>query len=105
MNTMHEVETTCDEYGMKAGGVLSNLEKFDTLCGLCLAHLLLSAAEDTTRPLQGKDTSVQKVLSAVNLLKEYLDRQRRDASFDKFYNAPAALADGLELGKPTLPRY
>ena len=55
--------------------------------------------------LQRKNTSVQEALSAVNLLKQYLNRQRTYAFFDKFYNATAALADDLEIGKPTLPWY
>ena len=42
MDTMCEVnETTRDEYGLKAGGVLAALENFSTLFGLRLGHLLL----------------------------------------------------------------
>jgi len=45
---MHEVnETTRDEYGLKAGGILAALENFSTLFGLRLGHLLFAAAEET----------------------------------------------------------
>ncbi len=42
METMDEVNrTTHDEYGFGAGGVLTTLEKFETLFGLKLSYLLL----------------------------------------------------------------
>ena len=46
--------TTHDNYGLKAGGVLASLEKFETLFGLKLAHLLFGAAEETSKVLQEK---------------------------------------------------
>lgn len=68
MNTMEEVnQTTSDDYGLKAGGELSSLQKFGTLFGLRLAHLLFSAAEETSKFLQGKDTNVQEALSSGNV--------------------------------------
>ena len=38
-------ETGCDEYAVKAGGHLASMEKFSTLFGLRLSHLLFSATE------------------------------------------------------------
>ena len=55
MDTMQEInESTTDEYGLKAGSVLSTLEKFETLFGLRLSKRLFSAAE-ISKALQGKD--------------------------------------------------
>ena len=43
---MEEINhTTHDEYGLKAGGILSLLEKFDMLFGLKLGYLVFGASE------------------------------------------------------------
>ena len=55
---MEEVnQTTHDEYGLKAAGVLAALEKFE-MFGLKLGHLF-STAEQTS---QAKDRSVQEAV-------------------------------------------
>ena len=106
MDTMEEVnQTTRDDYGLKAGGVLSSLQKFGTLFGLRLAHLLFSAAEETSKFLQGKDTNVQEALSSVGVLKCYFQRQRTDDQFNAFYDATESHAHNLEIDPPALPRY
>ena len=49
METMEEIHaTTRDEYGLKAGGYLQPLEKFDTLFGFKPAHTLFCAAEQVS---------------------------------------------------------
>jgi len=59
MDTMEEVSHTMhDEYGVKANGILSVLEKFETLFGLRLGHRLFGPAEEVSKTLQGKDTSI-----------------------------------------------
>ena len=86
MDTMEEVnQTTHDEYGLKAAGVFAALEKFEMLFGLKLGHLLFSVAEQTSRVLQAKDTSVQEAVSAVNATRAFYQRQRQDDAFDTFY--------------------
>ena len=46
METLDEVhQTTHDEYGSKAAGLLSAMEKFSTLFGLKLGYLLFGASE------------------------------------------------------------
>jgi len=65
METMEEVHcTTRDEYGLKAAGVLAALEKFEIFFGLKLGHLF-GAAEETSKALQAKDTSVKEAVTAV----------------------------------------
>ena len=52
MDTMEEVyRTTHDEHGLKANGVLAALEKFQTLFGLKLGHLLFRPAEEVSKTL------------------------------------------------------
>ncbi|XP_078613923.1 zinc finger MYM-type protein 1-like [Branchiostoma floridae x Branchiostoma japonicum] len=106
MDTMHEVNlTTRDDYGLKAGGVLTALEKFDTLFAVRFGHRLFSAAEEVSKTLQKKDLSVQEAVSSVNALKEHYGRLRTDEAFDTFYSATVETARGLNIGEPALPRY
>ena len=106
MDTMCEVnETTRDEYGLKAGGVLVALENFSTLFGLRLGYLLFGAAEETSKALQAKDTSVQEALTSATLLESYFKRLRTNESFESFFAATEALATELEINPPALPRY
>ena len=45
METMEEINfTTHDEYGMKAGGILASMQKFQTYFGLQLAYTLFGAS-------------------------------------------------------------
>ena len=106
MDTMDEInQTTHDEYGMKAGGILSLMEKFDTFFGLKLAYLMFAAAEEVSRTLQGENTSLQEALSAVNLAKAFYERQRKAEAFSTFYDAVVKSASDLNVSAPTLPRY
>ena len=76
-DTMKEVhQTTKDEYGMKARGVLSSLEKFEVLFGMKLAHFLFSPSEETFTVLQAKDTSFQEAISAVTDTKAFYAQAR-----------------------------
>ena len=55
METLEEVNrTTRDEYGLKAGGLLAALDKFQTLFGLKRGHLIFGASETLSKSLQGK---------------------------------------------------
>ena len=58
---LEEINTeTHDEYGLKAGGYLAQMESFSTYFGLKLSHLLFSGAEQLSLTLQGKDTTIQE---------------------------------------------
>lgn len=75
METLDEVhQTTRDEYGLKAAGLLAALEKFSTLFGLKLGYLLFGASETLSKSLQGKDTTLQEALLSVNLAKALKNR-------------------------------
>eukprot|EP00731_Ephydatia_muelleri_P006208 Em0003g456a len=103
---MEEVHsTTHDEYGLKAGGIVTALEKFDTLFGLQLGHLLLGCAENTSKVLQAKDLLIQEAMSAVNATRAFYQRQRQDDAFNVFYDSVLKGAKELEIGEPLLPRY
>ena len=70
-----------DDYGRRAGGILSMLQHFDTFFGLHLSYLIFSATEQTSTTLQVKDTSVQEAFTLVNLAVAFLKRQRNDTCF------------------------
>ena len=95
--TLHEVhQTTRDEYGFRAGGVLAAIENVSILFGLRLGHLLFGAAEETSKPLKEKDTSVQEALTTAKLLVLFFKRQRTDSSFESFFATTEALATELK---------
>ena len=101
MDTMQEVNSTSkDEYGMKVGGVLNILDKFSTRFGLRLSHLLFAAAEETSKTLQAKSTTVQEVLSSVCILKSFFEHQRNDEAFNSFFPATKELGEKLEVRQP-----
>ena len=99
------------EYSFKANGILaslekfSTLEKFGTLFGLKLAFLIFGAAEEMSKCLQAKDTSVQEGLSAVNAVSLFYRRQRSDGAFNLMYDGVVKTAEELRIGQPQLPRY
>ena len=81
---MSEVNvTTRDEYGLKAGGILAALEKFSTLFGLRLGFLLFATAEEVSKGLQAKDTTLQQAFdrSGIIILQETEDRASIQAIF------------------------
>jgi hypothetical protein len=51
---------THDEYGVKAGGFLAQMEKFSTFFGLKLSRVVFAASEQLSLSLQGKDITVQE---------------------------------------------
>ena len=94
--------TTRDEYGLKAGGIVSALEKFSTL-GSSLV-IFSGTAEEVSKSLQAKDTTLQQALSSINLASAFYRRQRSDKEFKRFYD-DVEEAQQLAIGEPQLPRY
>ena len=87
METMAEINsTTHNEYGLKAGGIVSTLENFSTLFGLRLGHILFGTAEEVSKSLQANDTTLQQPLSSINLASAFYRRQRTDKEFNRFYD-------------------
>ena len=70
-----------------------------------MAHLLFGAAEETSKALQAKDTSVKEAVTAVSVTRAFYERQRSDGAFGKFFDSAVAQASYLEIGEPKLPRY
>ena len=88
-----------DEYGQRANGVLSSLDKFDSVFGLKLGYLLFGATEQHSRTLQGKNTTLQEAITAANLAKNHYTRLRTEhftSHVSPFQN---------RSGEPVLPRY
>uniref|UniRef100_A0A1X7TXD7 Uncharacterized protein n=1 Tax=Amphimedon queenslandica TaxID=400682 RepID=A0A1X7TXD7_AMPQE len=104
--TQEEIhESTHDEYGMKAGGLLQSLEKFSTYFGIKLCHLLFNAAEQVSSTLQRKDITLSEALTAVESAKSYYQRIRLDDTFMKFYCSILTEAQSYNIKSPELPRY
>ena len=109
---MEEINfTTHDEYGMKAGGILASMQKFQTYFGLQLVYNLFRASESLSRSLQAKDLSMQakdlslqEAVSAGNLAKGFYKRQRTEQTFNICYDKAVHNAESLQIGSPVLPR-
>ncbi len=93
-----------DVYALKAGGYLTAMDKFSTYFGLKLSYLFFSATEQLSLTLQGRDTTMQEAVDSANLAIKFLQRQRNDDKFDRFYSR--VVEDAKELtSKPVIPRY
>ena len=102
--TLEEVHATGrDEYAMKAGGFLSQLEKFSTFFSLKLAYLVFGPAEQLSYTLQGKTTNIQEAKQAAKLAESFFRSQRTDASFSRFYESAVKESQSL-TEEPVLPR-
>ena len=106
METLDTISSECHgDYGQRANGICSMLERFDTFFGLKLSHLVCIATEQTSQTLQTKDTTVQEVLVAANIAKSYLKKQREDGAFEVFYSRIVAESQMLTCSEPVLPRF
>ena len=104
METMEDInDNTRDEYGLKAGGILCALEKFETYFSLPFGFLLFSCTESTSKVLQAKYISIQEAALAVSTTQAFYRRQRQDDAFDKFFEGVVNHSQGLGIGEPILP--
>ena len=69
-----------------------------------ISHLVFSATEQLSLSLQGKDTTMQDAIQASNLAITYLERQRSDEAFNRFYDHLVEISKEL-TSEPSLPRY
>ena len=93
-----------DEYALKAGGYLSTMERFSAFFGLKLSHLIFSATEQLSITLQGRNTTMQEAVESANLAIKFLQSQRNDDTFDRFYSRITEDSEQL-TSEPALPRY
>ena len=93
-----------DDYGRRANGVLTMLDKFSVYFGLKLSFLVFGATEQVSRTLQARDTTLQEALVAVNMAKLFLQRQRDDNAFERFYVNAEKDAKQYNI-EPVMPRY
>ena len=66
--------------------------------------LIFAGTEQLSLSLQGKDTTVQESVNAAELAIKYLERQRQNASFEKFYSQTVQASKDL-TSPPVQPRY
>lgn len=93
-----------DKYAYKAGGLLSFMDKFSTFYGLVLFQLIFAGMEQLSITLPHKDLTVQEAISASKLAVLYLERQRSEQTFGKFYSRAVENSKDL-TAEPTLLRY
>ena len=84
--------------------MVHSLEKFSTLFGLELSHLLFSASEQVSLTLQTKNIALHDALFAVDAAKIFYKRTRSDETFDKFYEKLVSTARKHSIGEPELPQ-
>ena len=65
--------TTRDEYGLKAFGLLQNLEKFSTLFVLKLSYYVFGTSEHVSLTLQKKNVAIVDALSAIQAAEKYFE--------------------------------
>ena len=102
--TLEEIHVTGrDEYAMKTGGFLQQMEKFATFFGLRLGFLVFSATEQLSVTLQGKNTTIQEAIEAAVLTERHLRTLRNETEFNGFYKNIVDAAQTL-TEVPVLPR-
>ena len=105
LNALQSIgDTSYDDYGRRANGILAQLEKFDCYFGLKLSYLVFSGTEQTSINLQKKNTSVQEAVICGDVARSYISRLRSDDSFKLFYSK---VVDEVRqyTGEPNVPRY
>ena len=104
LSTLDEVHATGrDEYSMKAGGFVRQLQLFSTFFGLKLCILIFSPIEQLSCTLQSKDIIIQEARAAALITENFLRRQRTDSAFEEFYSAVISASQNL-TDEPVLPR-
>ena len=104
LQTLEEINITGrDEYAMKAGGFVRQLQLFSTYFGLKLCMVIFAPTEQLSRTLQSKDTTVQEARDAALVTENFLRRQRTDTAFKDFYKGVVAASENL-TDEPVLPR-
>ena len=80
------------------------MERFSTYCGLQLSHLTFSATEQLSLTLQAQNTTIQEAVESASLAVKFLEHQRTDELFDRFFTR--ATEDSKELtAEPVVPRF
>ena len=104
ISTLQVIEQGHDEYAPKGKGVLLCMESFDLFFSLHLSFHVLSAAEQLSINLQGKDTSVAVGSKGATALQNYYKSLRNEESFDSFFDKILQSSWNV-TEEPVLPRY
>ncbi len=91
----HKVKfKTRDEYGLKSGGVLAWLEKFDKLFGIRLWHMVFGDAEKASNVIKSKHQSLRGTMTSVGLIAAFYKRQHKGE--EAFYKDVKSSAERLK---------
>ena len=97
-------ESSWDEFSVKAGGLLTHLEKFGTYFFVLSYHSwYLVPLNNYHEHYRVKDTTIQEAKSAALLTISHLKRQRTDSTFSRFYDHVLREAHDI-TNEPVLPR-
>lgn len=94
------VQKCCGEPSRKASVLRAILERFATYFELRLSFLVFGATEQLSVTLQRR---AQNAISAAEMTRGFLERQRSDSAFASFYQAVVKDAESL-TDEPVLPR-
>ena len=94
------------DYGWRGTGVLAMLEKFSVFFGVKLSYLVFGATEQVSHALQAKNIMVQEALSSSEMAEAFVQRQRSNDTFDRFYDSTVTEAKNYSIVPvfPNLPR-
>ena len=67
--------------------------------------MLFATAEEVSKALQAKDTTIQQALASIRLGSAFYGRHRTEQAFNKFFEDTEAKARDLQIGMLELPRY
>ena len=105
LEALQTISDTCyDDYGRRAGGLHSQLERFSTYFGLKLSYIIFSGTEQTSINLQSKNTSIQEAVKCAEVALSYLNRLRKDDMFKQFFTSVVKEAEEY-TEEPVLPRH
>ena len=96
-------ESNSVEASRKACGLLAMMDKFSFYFGLKVAHIIFAATEQVLKSLQKKDITAQEAIAVVKQATRFLNDQRSDACFSKFYDMVTEETKNLTEA-PKLPR-
>jgi len=104
LNTMEELNECCDDdYGRRAGGILTKMSKFDTFFGLTMCYAVFSVTERFSELLQSHERNLQDATTQANVLKRKFESMKTDPAYNKFFDETEKASEKF-TESPVLPR-
>ena len=108
MNTLEMLSASAnDEHSRRAGGMLTLMERFNTLLGLHVAAEVFAVGEGLSRTLQTKGLSAQQATAASDHARTAYQKMREEKEFEELFKTTELTARSDPKGRirePELPR-